>query len=82
MLHLELEGVTYVSMVSSGGHLRASGRYEDGWFFPHALLEVDAQKVTFRIHETAGPRGKGRVTDLSDWGMTGLAVKAQTAPAK
>ncbi len=82
MLHLELEGVTYVSMVSSGGHLRASGRYEDGWFFAHALLEVAGQKVTFRIHETGAPRGQGRITDLADWGMTGLAVKPQTTPAR
>ena len=47
MLHLELEGVTYVSMVSSGGHLRASGRYQDGWFFGHALVEVTGRAWPF-----------------------------------
>ena len=36
MLHFTLEGIEYVSMVSSGGHLRASGKYEDGWFFGYA----------------------------------------------
>ncbi len=65
MLHLELEGITDVSMASSGGHLRASGRYEDGWFFAHALLGVGGQKETFRIHETAAPHGKGRITDIA-----------------
>jgi 3',5'-cyclic-AMP phosphodiesterase len=74
MLHLELEGVTYVSMASSGGHLRASGRYEDGWFFGHALVEVNAQSIEFHIRETGPPRGEGRVTALSSWGMTGLAT--------
>ena len=84
MLHLELEGVTYVSMVSSGGHLRASGRYQDGWFFGHALVEVRGQDVAFHVREAGPPNGESRHTELSDWGMLGLAHKDQTgaAPAK
>jgi len=81
MLRLELEGVTYVSMVSSGGHLRASQRYEDGWFFGHALVEVKGDNVDFRIRETGAPRGEGRVTELGDWGMTGLIRKDPAQPA-
>jgi 3',5'-cyclic-AMP phosphodiesterase len=73
MLRLELEGITYVSMVSSGGHLRASGRYEDGWFFGHALVEVRGQNVNIRIREAAAPHGEGRNTELAGWGMNGLA---------
>jgi predicted phosphodiesterase len=75
LLHFELEGVTYVSMASSGGHLRASGQYGDGWFFGHALVEVNAAKVDFKIEELKPPRGQGRVTRLTDWGMLGLLGK-------
>jgi hypothetical protein len=67
MLHLKLEGVEYVSMVSSGGHLRASGRYEDGWFFGYARVAVMEGTVQFRIHGL-----DGRETVLADWGAAGL----------
>lgn len=80
MLHLELEGVTYVSMASSGGHLRLSGAYEDGWFFGHALVEAAGKNLDFRIEETGAPRGEGRITKLTDWGMAGLVKKDQRVP--
>jgi hypothetical protein len=84
MLRLELEGVTYVSMASSGGHLRLSGRYEDGWFFGHALVDVQAKNVEIQIREAGPPRGEGRITKLTDWGMVGLLKRDQpaSAPAK
>ena len=84
MLHFELEGVTYVSMVSSGGHLRSSGAYQDGWFFGHALVQVNGKSIEFQIKEVGPPRGEGRVTRLADWGMLGLIQKRQpeSAPAK
>ena len=84
MLRLELEGVTYVSMASSGGHLRLSGIYDDGWFFGHALVEVQAKSTDFQIRETGSPRGEGRITKLMDWGMAGLVKRDQrtSAPAK
>jgi predicted phosphodiesterase len=84
MLRLELEGVTYVSMASSGGQLRLSGLYEDGWFFGHALVEVHAKSIDFQIREAGSPRGKGRITKLTDWGMAGLVSRDQreSAPAK
>ena len=75
LLRLELEGVTYVSMASSGGQLRLSGLYQDGWFFGHALVEVHAKSIDFQIREAGPPRGQGRMTKLTDWGMAGL-VKA------
>jgi len=76
MLHFEFEGATYVSMASSGGHLRLSGAYKDGWLFGHALVEVNAQGVEFQIREAGTPRGEGRITKLADWGMAGLVRKA------
>ncbi|MCU1263119.1 MAG: hypothetical protein JWO80_6004 [Bryobacterales bacterium] len=68
MLHFELQGVTYISAPSSGGHLRSSKKYEDGWFFGHMLAEVHGNEVTLRIHEAKAPHGEGRVSGLSDWG--------------
>jgi predicted phosphodiesterase len=72
MLHLSLDGVTYVSMPSSGGHLRLSGAYADGWFFAHALVAVHGRSMDFQIEELGPPRGEGRVSTLADWGMMGL----------
>ena len=84
MLHLELEGVTYVSMASSGGHLRLSRAYGDGWFFGYALAEVQGKSIDFRIQELGPPHGEGRTTKLTDWGMAGLVKldKPVSAPAK
>ncbi|MGO9260493.1 MAG: metallophosphoesterase family protein [Bryobacteraceae bacterium] len=81
LLHLELEGVTYVSMVSSGGHLRSSGIYQDGWFFGHALVEVSGNRIDFQIAEAGSPSGEGRITKLKDWGMAGLVKRDQPEPA-
>ncbi|HLI84769.1 MAG TPA: metallophosphoesterase [Bryobacteraceae bacterium] len=67
MIHIELNGVTYISLASAGGHLRLSGRYEDGWFFGHTLVEVKDNNVRFEIVDTTG-----RATTLSDWGTVGL----------
>jgi hypothetical protein len=75
MLHMELNGVSYVSLPSAGGHLRLSGRYEDGWFFGHTLVEVRGRDVRFEIKEI-----EGRVTSLSDWGNVGLTKSAVHAP--
>ena len=68
MLHMDLDGVSYVSLPSAGGHLRLSGRYEDGWFFGHTLADVRGSEVRFKIREI-----DGRVTSLNDWGNVGLA---------
>ena len=84
MLHLDLEGVTYIAMPSSGGHLRVSGEYGDGWFFGYALLAVRGTAVDFRIRELNSPHGQGRVTQVEDWGLLGLVRKkaAQTGAAR
>ena len=80
MLHVDLDGVTYVSMASSGGHLRASRKYEDGWFFGYTLVEVKGNNVRFLIKELKPPHGGGRVTRLEDWGVAGLVNKGKAAP--
>jgi len=84
MLRLELEGVTYVSMASSGGRLRLSGFYQNGWFFGHALVEVHSGSIDFQIRESGPPRGEGRITKLTDWGMAGLVKgdQRESAPGR
>ena len=72
MLHFELDGVTYLSIASSGGHLRENKTYERGWFFQHTLVSVRGDKVDFAIKELQTPYGKGRVTIPGDWGAAGL----------
>ena len=75
MLHLELEGITYVSMASAGGHLRGSRAYQDGWFFGHALVTIDSRKLDFEIREAEPTHGMARRTELTDWGLLGLVKK-------
>jgi hypothetical protein len=76
MMHAELQGVTYLSMPSAGGHLRNSGQYEDGWFFGHTQVEVRGTDVSFQIEELKAPHGQGRVSKPGDWTLLGLAHRA------
>lgn len=75
MLHFELDGLTYLSIASSGGHLRATKRYEDGWFFQHTLVTVEGNSVRFEIKELGPPLGRSRITQAADWGPAGLLKK-------
>ncbi len=79
MLRFELDGVTYLSMASSGGHLRASKRYEDGWFFQHTLVTVRGASANFEIKELDPPFGRSRVTKAADWGVAGLVKATRSA---
>ncbi len=72
MLHFKLDGVTYLSMASSGGHLRNDKSYEHGWFFQHTNVFVDDSAASFRIEELSPPFGQNRVTVPNDWGAAGL----------
>ncbi len=71
MLEVHLEGVTYLSMASSGGHLRGTERYEDGWFFGYALVGIRGNDINFRIKELKPPQGQGRVSLPRDWRRAG-----------
>ena len=72
LLRFQLEGVTYISMPSAGGHLRGSGAYVDGWFFGHTLVDVEGAKLDFHIEELKPPHGQERVTSPMNWGAAGL----------
>ncbi|MGA2712865.1 MAG: metallophosphoesterase [Bryobacteraceae bacterium] len=69
MLHFKLEGIEYISTPSSGGHLRGSEKYGDGWFFGYAGVDVRKGTADFRIHQI-----HGSVTALNDWGPGGLVL--------
>lgn len=72
MLHFNLDGITYLSMASSGGHLRNDKSYEHGWFFQHTDVVVDNADAHFKIEELKPPFGQGRVTTPANWGSGGL----------
>lgn len=75
IVQLPLGPVTYFCAPSAGGHLRASQKFEDGWFFGYTLVTVRGSVVEFEIKELGAPYGKGRVTTLADWGLLGLIRK-------
>ena len=79
IMRAELEGVTYLAMPSSGGHLRNSKQYQDGWFFGHALVEVRGSDVEFQIEELKPPHGQGRISRPGDWTLLGLAARRGAA---
>ncbi len=49
LIHADLEGITYFAAPSAGGHLRLSGKYEDGWFFGWTNVEVKGREVHSRF---------------------------------
>jgi 3',5'-cyclic-AMP phosphodiesterase len=69
LIHAELEGITYYSVPSAGGHLRLSAKYEDGWFFGWTRVDVRNGGASFRIHDL-----EGRESALKDWSLAGLAA--------
>jgi predicted phosphodiesterase len=76
MLHVELDGITYLSMASSGGHLRLEKQYDKGWFFEHTMVEVSGDRAAFEIKEANPPFGQSRVSKPADWGAAGLVQTA------
>lgn len=76
MLHFELDGITYLSMPSAGGHLRNPKTYNKGWFFGQTIVTVDGNKISMSIQELDAPFGRGRTTSPEDWGAAGLQEKS------
>jgi hypothetical protein len=69
---MEKDGVTYLCVGSSGGHLRgAAPDFANGWFYQHVLAAVDGGNVDFTVKEIDGPMGKGRMFDANEWGDNG-----------
>jgi len=71
---LEKDGVIYLCVGSSGGHLRGADNgagFAQGWFYQHVLAAVDGGNVDFTVKEIDGPMGKGRMFDAKEWGDNG-----------
>jgi len=72
LVHLELDGVRYLEIGSSGGTIaRGLGLgqgFKDGWFYHWMWAQVQNGKVEFTVKEVLG---QGRVFRLSEWGPTG-----------
>ena len=77
MLRFELDGVTYLSMASSGGHLRERQNYANGWFFQHTLVSVHDDQARFEIKELGAPFGQSRGSKPDDWSAAGLKAPRQ-----
>ena len=82
LVHGEIDGVAYISVPSSGGHLRAPGRYEDGSFFGYMVVDVRGGQADFQIRELKSPYGEGRISSLGDWGVGGWLNGHKPAAAR
>lgn len=72
LVHLELDGVQYVEIGSSGGAidrgLKLGQGFKDGWFYHWMWVQVRDGKAEVTVKEVTGP---GRVFRLKDWTPTG-----------
>ena len=70
LIHAEVDGVQYIALPSAGGHLRLSGKYEDGWFFGWTEVEIKGREVSFQVHAL-----DAATTPIAAWGRAGLLVR-------
>ena len=78
---MERDGVTYLVVGSSGGHLRGHDpktEFEKGWFFHHLTVDVSGASVRMTVKEIGAPFGKGRSFDVRQWGEFGGVGPAET----
>ena len=72
LVHVELDGVRYLEIGSSGGSiargLRIGQGFKEGWFYHWIWAQVRNGKVDMTVKEVTPP---GRVFRLSDWGPSG-----------
>ncbi|HEU0122163.1 MAG TPA: metallophosphoesterase [Bryobacteraceae bacterium] len=72
LVHLELDGVRYLEIGSSGGSIaRGLGLgqgFKDGWFYHWIWAKVQGGKVEMTVKEVTG---LNRVFPLREWGPTG-----------
>ena len=72
LVHLELDGVRYLEIGSSGGSiergLKLGQGFKEGWFYHWIWVQVREGKVEMTVKEATG---QGRMFRLNDWGPTG-----------
>jgi predicted phosphodiesterase len=72
LVHLEMDGVRYLEIGSSGGSisrgLQLGQGFKDGWFYHWIWVQVRDGKAEMTVKEVGG---LGRVFRLNDWGPAG-----------
>lgn len=72
LMNMELDGVHYLMIGSSGGSiergLKIGQGFKEGWFYHWIWAQVHENKVEMTVKEVTGPQ---RVFRLSDWGPAG-----------
>ncbi len=71
---LERDGIVYLEVGSSGGHMRGQASTEGfrgGWFYHHVWATVKGTDVKLMVKEVGPPFGEGRMFPASDWGENG-----------
>jgi predicted phosphodiesterase len=72
LVHLEMDGVRYLEIGSSGGSiargLNLGQGFKDGWFYHWIWVQVRDGKAEMTVKEVGG---LGRVFRLNDWGPAG-----------
>lgn len=68
--HMERDGIAYMMVGSSGGHLRGHDPmkdYDQGWFFHHVEVSVQGAALVMTIREVGPPFGRSRVLSADQW---------------
>jgi 3',5'-cyclic AMP phosphodiesterase CpdA len=76
---MERDGIVYLVVGSSGGHLRGNQPLRDfakGWFYQHLWVSVHGSQVRVTVKEIDGPLGKGRMFKAEEWGEAGALFPA------
>jgi len=72
LVHLELDGIRYLEIGSSGGSiergLKLGQGFKEGWFYHWIWVQIKDGKVEMTVKEVTG---LGRVFRLKDWGPAG-----------
>ena len=76
-VHLEKDGIEYVCVGSSGGHLRGTG-FAAGWFYQHVFAVIKGSGVDLTVKEIDPPLGEGRTVHIK----TGSSRVIVAAPAR
>jgi len=79
-VRLELDGIAYVEIGSSGANIGEAWKTGEGFaqgsFYQHALVEVIGPRVKLTVKELDAPYGKGRQFDAEGRGASSLSKPA------
>jgi Icc protein len=68
---MEADGVAYLMIGSSGGHLRGhdpAKDFKDGWFYQYLLMTIKSNQIEATVKELDPPNGQGRKFGLPKLG--------------